>query len=347
MRRLANNTAGFSLIELMIAVAVLGMIMSQMFLVLSTQKRAYVGSTRTMDVQESARLVTDLIAFDARMAGLMVPRFAGVSSTDGGDEGTDRLCTSDPDIFTIPDAADDDPLWDGRDSRFTGPVMTGPSTSASVDDKVTHTTVAGAVLTLDTLDVDNAGNTNDFAVDRGIILSTGAKTFCTRIAAINTGTRKITVVHPPGNTFAAGTTVVPAIIYEGPRDENDPPGLTRNALPLSSVIEDLQVEYWVDSKPPDCDGIMGGADEFPIHNLNDADNLERVRLVQVSVVARADLDDDSSGAPVARHRRPAVANREKAAEADAFRRRRFTTSVLPRNLLARPTTDPTQCPFVP
>jgi len=162
MRRTAD-AAGFSLIELLIAVAILGVIMSQMFLVLSTQRQAYVGSTRTMDVQESARLVTDLMAFDTRMAGLMVPRYAGVSSVDGGANASDRLCLSDPDVFTIPDSVDNDPMWDSRDTRFSGP------RSGSVPGNAT-------TVTVDALDVDGAGAANDFQVGSGVILSDGSRT---------------------------------------------------------------------------------------------------------------------------------------------------------------------------
>jgi len=55
-------------------------------------------------VQEDARLVLDLIAFDARQAGFMVPRIAGVSSEDGGANGPDRLCVSDPTYFPYPES---------------------------------------------------------------------------------------------------------------------------------------------------------------------------------------------------------------------------------------------------
>jgi len=354
IRRTAN-TDGFSLIELLIAVAILGLIMSQMFLVLSTQKRAYVGSARTLDVQESARLVTDLIAFDTRVAGFMVPRYAGVSSVDGdpgsagnaGDPGTpDRLCLSDPDIFTIPRSDDDEEsMWDEVDTRFTG---------ATTDKNLQ----AKQIISLNTLDVDGDGPATDFRVGSGIILATERKTFCSVVDAILPG-NTIRMRDSAENTFGIGSVVaIPAIIYEVTREDGDPAtgqleqlSLTRNGTQLSTVIEDLQVEYWVDQPHPDCDGIMGGDEEFPIHDLNDPTKiyeLDRTRLVRVTVVARGELEEDlPGGVAMSRYRRPAVANHEVGA-ADGFPRRRFTTSVLPRNVLARVNPeDGARCRFIP
>src|SRR6185503_2034699 len=50
---------GFSLLELMIAVAILGIITSQMFVALSTTKRAYTGQGHDLDLQEVTRTVAD------------------------------------------------------------------------------------------------------------------------------------------------------------------------------------------------------------------------------------------------------------------------------------------------
>jgi len=152
-----------------------------------------------------------------------------------------------------------------------------------------------------------------------------------------------------------GGTVVPALFFRttvppGVGDALDQLSLTRNGTQLSSVVEDLQVEYWVEPAPPACNGIMD-ANEFPIHDLNQtavALDIERVRLVRLSVIARAQIEDEQAGARVDRYRLPATANRVAGA-ADGFRRRRFSTSVMPRNLLAQPNPElnGTNCGYVP
>ena len=53
----SKGNAGFSLIELMIAVAIMGVFSSQMFMVFSSQKRVYTANERVLDVQEDTRIL--------------------------------------------------------------------------------------------------------------------------------------------------------------------------------------------------------------------------------------------------------------------------------------------------
>ena len=62
-------------------------------------------------------------------------------------------------------------------------------------------------------------------------------------------------------------------------------------------------------------------------------DLERIRRIQITVVSRSDRADQQDGAVFNRHRRPAAANRAQGAQLDAFPRRRFEVTVLPRNLI--------------
>ena len=77
MRR-SFRSDGFSLIEMMVAVAVMGVITAQLFVVFGNQKKVYASNERALDVQEQARLTLDLLSFDTRMAGFMVPRWTAV-----------------------------------------------------------------------------------------------------------------------------------------------------------------------------------------------------------------------------------------------------------------------------
>ena len=85
-----------------ITLVILGVVTSQMFLVFSSQRRVYMSTDRALEVQESARLITDLISQDVRMAGFMVPRYAAVASVDGGAADSDRLCISESGYFSTP-----------------------------------------------------------------------------------------------------------------------------------------------------------------------------------------------------------------------------------------------------
>jgi len=317
MRRVTEQR-GFTIIELMIALVILGIVTAQVMVVFGTQRRTAVVSDRLLDVQEGARTVIDLIAHDVRMAGMLVPREAGVSSFDGGTGAADRLCVSDASYFNTPLDGSPSPSLDNRGAHF--------STA-----EVTAVTAMG--VWLQTLDVDGAGNAIDFLPGDGIIISNGNRTHCGQIVAVIGNQINIDPAHMiPGGLFpsTAGLVAAPAIIYE-----LDEPNLTltRNGVTLATSTEDLQVEYWVDNQLPD--GLVGGT-EFPIHDLNASPGAwliqtDRISRVRVSVVARTEVSDGDGSVVSQRYRRPASANRTVGAT-DQFRRRRFSVSITPRNL---------------
>jgi prepilin-type N-terminal cleavage/methylation domain-containing protein len=94
MRSTGHSQAGFSLIELMVAVVVMGVVTAQLFIVMGNQKKVYSSNERAVDTQETARMTLDLISFDTRMGGYMVPTWTAVSSVDGGTDKPDRFCVS-------------------------------------------------------------------------------------------------------------------------------------------------------------------------------------------------------------------------------------------------------------
>ena len=318
---------GFSLIELMVVVIIMGIVTAQMFLVFSVQKRTFLSNDRALDAQEGARLVSDLISQDARTAGFMVPPSAGVASFDGGGAAADRLCVSDSTIFSTPLDGTPSPL-DDRISPFPGTAVTG---------------VVATVITVPVgdLDIDGDGDVDFFGAvppgagnGSGIILSDGQRSHCAQIDTVAGGQISLVAAHAvAGGLFPVPGAVVavPAIIYETDPAANT---LLRNGVILAANVEDLQVEYWVDSQVPD--DILGGT-EFPVHNLNVPPggwivDLERIRRIQISVIMRSEYADRQDGVEFKRHRRPACANRA-AGPRDEFMRRRFTVSALPRNMI--------------
>jgi prepilin-type N-terminal cleavage/methylation domain-containing protein len=333
MRNDVRSASGFSLIELMVAVAVLGIVVAQMFVVFGNQKRVFTSNERALDVQEQARMTLDLMSFDTRMAGFMVPRWTAVSSVDGGVGGPDRFCVSDASYFDF--SGNPSPL-DSKTRPFDGARIVG----SLADDHVT----------VDTLDIDGMAPTNDFLAPSaagagnggGIIIASPTETFCARITAIN-GNEIDFADHDDLTTYIASNganlRAVPAQVYELDQDTRE---LKRNGLMLASSIEDLQIEYWLDNAGTP-DGVQEGDTEFPVNELNDPDppdgpipaNMEQIRRVRISVLARTDREEEQDSA----HGRllgvrPALANREASEDVDRFRRRSFSASILPRNLTA-------------
>ncbi|MBW2279431.1 MAG: prepilin-type N-terminal cleavage/methylation domain-containing protein [Deltaproteobacteria bacterium] len=316
--RNARRSEGFTLMELMVAMAVMGIITAQLMLVFTSQRRATTVNDRVLDVQESARVVINLISYDARMAGLMVPRRSGVASVDGGFADPDRICISDSSYFSMPLDGTKSPSLDNRDSHF---------------DTSEVTEVQVGYVRLETTDIDGDGAAIDFSTGGGIIVSNGNRSHCAEIQTIVGDRIDFVAGHEmPAGLFpvAAEIRAVPAIVYEV---DTDTLTLTRNGITLATSVEDLQIEYWVDAQIED--GRIAGT-EFPIHDLN-ADpggwviNTELIRRMRFSVTSRTDAGDQQDGMMFNRFARPASANRDPGGP-DEFRRRRFSASVAPRNM---------------
>jgi prepilin-type N-terminal cleavage/methylation domain-containing protein len=339
----AHRQDGFTLIELMMAVLIMGIVTGQLFMVFSSQKRTFSANQRVLDVQEDARLVVDLIAFDARNAGFMVPALAGFSSQDGATTDPDRICLSDASYFDYPMPGGGATVLDGRRDGFAGATI--PSLFSDFIDDFN--------FNVNTLDIDGSfsfsgSGATDFSEGAGVILSNGSRTACAEIESI-TGAR-ITVVTDhqlPRAAFVADglpIRVIPAILY-GLNGMT----LERNGLTLATNVEDLQVEYWVDGydNPGTTDDERGNGvmedDEFPIHDLNDATppsgvslDPALIRRVTIGVITRTAIEEAApDGTRLVKDfsRRPPLANRDGATSADGFQRRRFTASILPKNLL--------------
>lgn len=337
MRTRADNAAGFSLIEMMIAVAIMGVVTAQLFVVFANQKRVYMSNERAVDVQETSRLTLDMISFDTRMAGYMVADYAAVSSFDGGADHADRLCVSTASSKSKDTAAIESMVKPWKGARVT---------SVSANSVTIETEDPSGVYAASDFDMDGF---DDFTANAGVIIATDQKTYCVRIAAVTP--TSIIFAQPAGEDALAilgaappfGPTdmrAVPATIYELDEDP-DKLELRRNTLLLANQIEDFQVEFWVDNAGFANNGLEDGDTEFPVNDLNDPDPPnpgmiaanDLIRRVRVSVAARTNREEGSASA--AGHRlggRPALANRIASDDEDSFRRRSFSASILPRNV---------------
>jgi hypothetical protein len=319
---------GFSIAEVLIVGLILGVIAAQVGLAIVSQDRAQSESARKVEALDVTRRVIDLVSSDTRNAGFMVPRHAALAAGDGGTNAPDRLCISSLDYLDLSPPGAGASFLDSRTARFDGAVVTS---------------VAGGTVRVDTLDIDAFGSVNDFAVGGGVIVAQsdgqpsaafpakGIATHCARIERVDPVNLTITLdaSHSvPGGLFPSSSNIVavPAHIYAVGLT-----GLARDALLLSELIEDLQVELWVDSTGAP-NGTIDGPGEFPIDDLNAMSpatrDSARIRRVRVTVVGRGAVPETRPGI----FSRPGVANRDPG-QADGFVRQVLTASLLPRNLL--------------
>jgi prepilin-type N-terminal cleavage/methylation domain-containing protein len=299
---MGRGRQGFSLIELMLALLILAVVMGQVLAMSSTQFRTYVTQERVVDAQEDGRLAADTMLRDLRMAGFMIPAFAGVASVDGGAAAADILCVSNAGAIS-------EARLSAANSRFDRASLATPLGGS----------VGTVQLAAGEMDIDGDG-TDDFAFGGGLIISNGAQSHCARITAIAGSSVQFVPVTPAGFTVAPPTArAVPAHVYELTAGI-----LTRNTLVLSSLLEDVQVEFGVDV---DGDGQLG-AGEFPIHDLN-ASNPSAVLSVRLSVLTRTAAGEPETMGPG----RQAVANRAASGVGDTFKRRLVNLTVTPPNLL--------------
>lgn len=290
---------GVTLVELLVALAISLVVITQLLLAFSSQHESYVEQERVVETQQEARLLTNVILTDLRMAGFMLAREAGVASIDGGAGGSDVLCMSDSSVINSS-------VYTSTNNRLEGADVTTAITGSN----------SSLAISSSEQDLDADGDV-DFVVGAGILISDGTRVHCARVTSVGSGSVDFTPATPSGVSYSVADTIaVPAVVYAISGST-----LTRNGLTLSTQVEDLQVEFGVDT---DNDGEITGA-EFPIDDLNGED-VAQTRVARIYLTTRTSTgDQDFSGL------RARAANRT-AGTSDNFKRRRAIADTVLRNM---------------
>lgn len=280
-------------------------------------------------------MTLDLISFDTRMGGYMVPTWLAVSSVDGGTQNADRFCVSS--MFADPGVTGTGNPIEGLTTRWEGARVQPGGVSAN--------SVQISSLNLNPLQ----DNVDDFAIGGGIIVASKEQSYCARITGITPGT-PATITFATSDATAHLTNItpymqaVPANVYE--LDANNQ--LLRNNMVLAQGIEDLEAEFWVDGSGV-INNLDDGDSEFPVNNLNNPDppggglmaQNDRIRRVRITVLAVSQFEDQAGSATGnLTFGRPKIANRDPGATVDRFRRKAFSVSIMPRNVVGIEDPDP-------
>ena len=328
-----QRASGYSLIELIVAISILGVILTGVFYSFGVQNEKYVVVDQVTDAQQSLRGVAELIERDVRRSGYMVRNAASACSHD---------YTNQPDVLFV---SETEAVRSIDELQANAPeLLLGDLGIDVVSRSSTTVRVAGGATPVLKLDPGASGG---LVVGGGVILidreDPEQRVACAEISAIAGDTLTVDF-GPSADATAIGTSdviAVPAVVYKiVPETSTTPSQLLRNGLVLAYDVEDLQAVFYFDANEDgnttaasELFGGLNGAGSYPPASGAGFD-MSLLREVAVSVVTVTQDDAPANaGAPVALSQGLVVANRNaNLAPADRRARRLHTANVRVRNL---------------
>jgi prepilin-type N-terminal cleavage/methylation domain-containing protein len=321
------RNSGFTILELMIASAILAIVMVFTMQIFTVNNRTYIKIDSIVDTQQSIRAISSIFERDLRHAGMMVPEAAALCGVDN---------TNAPDLLYISDHTAINPV--DAIGTFDGALVQAPVSQVNVSPTRTTLTLDTLVLEPDTpdpsYDTDGNGvNDSDFRVNGGVIVTDlmdpSRGSACGIVTNVNLATPSIEIeimTAALGNLAGAYALVaVPALEYR--IDSNNK--LYRNNLRLADGVEDLQLAYFLDSNGNndlDVGELYGITGNNYVAATSDASDLRAVRF---NVVTRTRSEDDQFTQGFIQPRENRVVG---GATQDGYRRRVHTAIVRMRNI---------------
>ena len=294
LRKRTDKQHGFTLVELMVVVAIFFFIIAAVFDAYLSQYHASVIQERVSETQQNARIAMDFLSKEIRMAGFAMP----ATVVNGFSNAITPAINN--------DATSGNNVLDGTDQIT---VITGYrqiSTLASAANQ------GATTITIN-------GNGNNFDTDKKKYVCIDAATSEDNYEVTGATSNSLTLSPGLTRNYEQGAVVlmVKAITYS----INDAWALTRNentgggAQTLVPNIEDLQFAYQL------ADGTWSNAPATP----------GDIRAVRINVLARTQREDQDWKRS-RNGRRPAIEDHAAAGATDGFRRRLLTSVVQIRNL---------------
>jgi len=321
-----RHAAGFSLIELIVSIAITFLIVFYTLATFTYQHQTYINVEQVSETQQNSRAIASLLERDIRNAGYMVPSAAASCGVDSDSAG-DRIYLSDADAIRNIDELTSTQSK-GSLGADVSSIASGTPDVVSVD-----SVVIDSQATYDT-DMDGTAD-SDFQIGGGAILVDTANpdrgVRCGTITAVGTSSVSMNFVNnfSAAATIGANLVLVPANVYT--QAAGPPPEIRRNGLMMATDVEDLQVAWFYDD---DGDGQVD-AGEYRGDSTVDYDpsavdgaNLREIRFNLILRTASDDLQRPSKAGTGQE-----TENRDTNVAGDDGRRRRLhTTTVRVRNI---------------
>ena len=334
---LSARRGGFTLTELLVAMAAMGMVIFYSLGTFTVQHQTYMVVDQVSEVQQNSRAVAALMERDIRAAGYMVPAETAACGVDNANA-ADLLFVSDTDaILPLDDAAFPAELRASELGADTATASASGSLAVAVDNLVIDGTA--------TYDLDNNGsNDSDFQVGGGAILAdlnnSERGVACGVVTAVST-TAPQSVTVSFGNALSstiplpADLRLVPAHVYQVVTPGGGAPSeLRRDGMTLAKGVEDLQLAWFYDDDPGGTDGEVDAGEYRGVSGtayVPAAVDGNDLRELRVNLVLRSKADHprkpDAAGRGQSRENRTA-----NLAGDDGRLRRVHTVTVRTRNI---------------
>ena len=194
--------SGFTIIELLVATALVGVILVFTLEIFTVNNRSYTRIDSVVGTQQAMRVIASVLERDIRHTGMMVPEAASLCVIDS-DTAADRVYVTD---HTAVDHLASTQPFAGADITSAGTQVSAGTATFSLDDVILEGAASGAAYDID----GNGTNDSDFRVGGGVIIfdtSNPARgTSCGPVTAVDFANDTVTVNILSGalGTAAAG-----------------------------------------------------------------------------------------------------------------------------------------------